>query len=54
MHFAMNENVQIAIEISLSFVLKGPIKIISTLIQTMVRRQAIIWTSDVQFSDRSM
>ena len=38
MYFAMNENVQISIEISLSFVLKGPINSIPALVQTMLRR----------------
>ena len=54
MHFAMNENVQISTEMSLSFVRNGPINHIPALVQTIVRRQAIIWTNDVQFANRSM
>ena len=43
----LNENVRIAIKISLKFVPKGPINNIAALVQKMAcRRQAIIWTND--------
>ena len=51
----LNENIWISIEISLKFVLKGPINNISALVQIMARRpargQAIIWTNDDKFTD---
>ena len=43
----LNENVSIAIKISLKFVPKGPINNIPTLVQ-------IIWTNGGQFSDAYM
>ena len=42
----LNENVSIAINISLKFVPKGPTKIIPVLVQ--------IWTNDGQFTDAYM
>ena len=42
----LNGNVWILIEISLKFVLKGPINNITALVQIMARRRAIIWTND--------
>ena len=48
-----NETFRISIEISLKFVPKGPINNIPALVQA-IRRQAIIWTSDGQFTDAYM
>ena len=42
----LNENIWIAINISLSFVPKGPMDNIPALVQIMAWRQAIIWTND--------
>ena len=54
----MNENVRISIKISLKFVPRGPINGIPALVQinglAPVRRQAIIWTNDGQFTDAYM
>ena len=44
----LNENMRISINISLKFVLKGPIDIILSLAPTS--RQAISWTNDGKFT----
>ena len=51
----LNENVRISIKISLKFVPKGPFNKYSSIGSdnglAPVRRQAIIWTNDVKFTD---
>ena len=49
----LNENVQIAINISLKFVPRVPINNIPALVQP-ARRQAIIWANDGLFTDAYM
>ena len=51
----LNENVSIAIEISLKFVPKGPINNILALVQIMVRcRPGTIWTNAGKLTDAYM
>ena len=54
----MNENIWISIEISLTFVSKGPINNFPTLVQknglAPIRRQAIIWNNDGWITDAYM
>ena len=44
-HILLNENARISIDISLEFVLKGPINNIPAFVLAPSRRQAIIWNN---------